>query len=1643
MRNYYLAIILTVLSTNFLYSQFSSRKAILYDEETSILTDLDGNGTLDILCALGKKNEIAWFPNSGIWDFSEKRVISIFTYNAKSVVSGDIDGDGDMDVLSASSDDNRIASYSNNGNGEFSDQQIISTDVGEAYNVYLNDLDLDGDLDVIASAFSPNELCWFENDGFGNFSDKIVLRTGTYLYRQHEVTFLDVDLDGDKDILFADQKYTNDNNIMTLHLLKNSGQANFEIVNIPYETCDAESYDQQLTCSFFDWNNDGLRDIIAKGYACSILVYYNLGNGSFNPVGEVISSTSNYTFNHISIFDFDNDGSNDFMGHSEPSAHILSQNGGQFSFQQIEYSILGFPKKCQIVDINNDGWLDITYPGDPRGKNYYHLNLNGTGWELHEGAQNFSWDTADLMSSGDINNDNRIDIVLSVQDPNNGINVGWLENLGEDQFKGQIICGSNFNNNPPNDVIIGDFTDNPNGYHQVYCEGDLIHYPFSGEFPAGCPDGVDQHYEQSLDADMDQDGDLDIVSIRPYGISLATNNGNGNFAESTLYSWTGTFGNEYVYIQLADFDNDTWLDVGYSYHYLNGLSDQNLKFGYLKNNETSYQNLVLYDYGSSPGSTALNDRPTRFADIDGDSDIDIVHSYETDNGIPTVEILLNQGDLSFVPAPSLTLSCDETINAVIIELVDVDSDSDLDLLLFGSSVTLPMYVSTNNGSGSFAPCTEMLSEFHIRREATGDSFSALTWVDMDQDGDKDLMEGPNYFSRELYWHENFGGSTYHISGYFLLDENDNGIADDFDTPVTWFPVFNPTQNTFSFSDENGYYESSAQAGEQSVLISSIPEGWEINNGISAYNINLTQEQPVSDNNNFLISPTSPLTSASASIVGEESQCNTFVDYHFNIQNTGNTIINGYRSIQIDPLCEVISTSPEPDSIVNNQFYFSVENLSYFQSQDILFELQMPSFEAIGNNLEFYLNLFGSTGEGYVLIESSELVQPLVCSYDPNDKQELTGVGEEHYITGTDYLEYLIRFQNTGTDTAEVVTIVDNLSGLLDYSSLEIITSSHDFECHIEADGQCLFVFNNIMLPDSFVNEPASHGYIKFRIKPISNLPHGTVISNHCEIYFDFNPPILTNSTYNKIYDCSLFNASFADESISACIGIPLDLDYTMEFADEILWYLDQEPVESPISSTTGMHWFKLVVSNDLCGMRSDSVLLVVNELPLAEITSSYDTDFCAGDTLVLESNITNSFWYANNEFLGEGNDFDITEGGTYVLKTLENGCWSVPDSITLIEHAAPLAIISAEEDVICGDEPISISSASGTNISWFLGNSLIGNNQEIIISEAGSYVLVVEGAFCNPASDTLEIIEGTVPELGLTLEDFSFCSNDSAVFFGNPLLNYEWTFNNSFYSIEDTISIHDSGYLSAIADNGLCTVASDTVFIESIFIPAPEISTSEITWCAEDSLHIGALSGSLLQCFQLIGEDSVLVGISDSIWVNQSGTYVFSHLSLGCESAPTNLQVNEVYVPIPVISEGENGLETENMSGYTYQWYLNDTPIEGANTAILNPDLAGFYTVSIEDINGCSSTSLEFYFAALSELKTNVISAFPNPTHDLLWLNGLTSSRYTIDVFNSMGEKVIHSISTLPLSMKSLSPGLYLLGITESKNYVVITITVE
>jgi hypothetical protein len=127
-----------------------------------------------------------------------------------------------------------------------------------------------------------------------------------------------------------------------------------------------------------------------------------------------------------------------------------------------------------------------------------------------------------------------------------------------------------------------------------------------------------------------------------------------------------------------------------------------------------------------------------------------------------------------------------------------------------------------------------------------------------------------------------------------------------------------------------------------------------------------------------------------------------------------------------------------------------------------------------------------------------------------------GYDVPHYVSPQTDLDFVIQFQNTGADTVQQVVIRDTLSAALDPATVYPGAASHPYHFDILGGGIVEFTLTNLnLLPGGGV---PSEGFVKFRVAQKSELPCETTIFNSAAIYFDFNAPVFSNTTYHTVCD---------------------------------------------------------------------------------------------------------------------------------------------------------------------------------------------------------------------------------------------------------------------------------------------------------------------------------------------------------------------------------------------------------------------------------------------------------------------------------------------------------------------------------------------
>ncbi|MGB0429433.1 MAG: T9SS type A sorting domain-containing protein [Bacteroidia bacterium] len=252
-------------------------------------------------------------------------------------------------------------------------------------------------------------------------------------------------------------------------------------------------------------------------------------------------------------------------------------------------------------------------------------------------------------------------------------------------------------------------------------------------------------------------------------------------------------------------------------------------------------------------------------------------------------------------------------------------------------------------------------------------------------------------------------------------------------------------------------------------------------------------------------------------------------------NIGNNNISGSMHADFDSLFTIDSFNLKPDSSFNNEFWWYINNIKPGKHSKVIAYISMPGVEQRGKqlkaNLSFILNdsIFG---DSVYIIDTTR--KEITCAYDPNDKTVWPSREEQNLETLFDeYLKYRIRFQNTGNDTAFNIIITDTINQNLDVSTLKILDHSHKMSVEICEKNTVKFIFRDILLPDSFVNEPESHGFVYYKIKAAKGVKENAIVTNKAHIFFDYNPDIITNKTKNLMVSefTSIGPSSFSSNNI--------------------------------------------------------------------------------------------------------------------------------------------------------------------------------------------------------------------------------------------------------------------------------------------------------------------------------------------------------------------------------------------------------------------------------------------------------------------------------------------------------------------------------
>ena len=742
-------------------------------------------------------------------------------------------------------------------------------------------------------------------------------------------------------------------------------------------------------------------------------------------------------------------------------------------------------------------------------------------------------------------------------------------------------------------------------------------------------------------------------------------------------------------------------------------------------------------------------------------------------------------------------------------------------------------------------------------------------------------------------------------------------------------------------------------------------------------------------------------------------------------------IGGTVNITITGACNYFSPSQgaiTPNTIIGNVLTYNVADfgvLSYDSSFN--FNILMDTSAALGSQICIQVSI--STPSAEINYNNNLLSQcfTVVGSFDPNDKSVYPTSTLD--ISGNRWLTYLIRFQNTGTADAEHIYITDTLSASLDWSTFNLLSSSHQPHTQVYNDGLIKFSFPNIHLPDSNTNEPASHGSVQYKIRAKDSLAIGITIENTANIFFDFNAPVITNTTSNTIINCAIPPTTV---SATLCQGEMFILNSAVYFSPGTYYQtiLTSQGCDSTvILNITILPHSENHISDSICdgtSLNFNGQILNTAGIFIDTLVNSIGCDSIVYFNLSLLPKLINQ----NTQRICEGNTFNfngqsLTLPGQYSY-TVDNsiGC----DSLVILDL-------------------IIVPTYNQFNITICNGSSFTLGNQTL--TSPGNYIdTLINSIGC----DSIVSLNLQFTNHYQIQQSVSICQNDNYYFAGN-LISQAGIYFDSLQTIIgcDSVIILDLQTIPISTSQISATICVGITYNfngQLIFNPGIYTDTLMNFLGCDSIINLNLQMNQSPTFFQSVTTCNYESFLFNGNILTQSGTYYDSLLSTnGCDSI-IELQLNVTGLT-NVITQTSNTLQTQ-ATGSAYVWINCATNqfIFGASGPSFQPFQSGNYAVAVTYGN-CIDTSSCFSFSMVglpSSIGADVIfQTHYNSNADQIQLHAekLKGNKGILRLMDISGriifQKQIENIAARNLDVeipaKGMNAGIYLLNlITERDN---------
>ena len=729
------------------------------------------------------------------------------------------------------------------------------------------------------------------------------------------------------------------------------------------------------------------------------------------------------------------------------------------------------------------------------------------------------------LYSADVDEDGFKDIISASYDNDQ---IVWYKNIGYGNFGSrQTITDSvdaptdiymaDLDNDGIIDLVSASRNDNKIAWYKNFGDGTFG--------PQQIISSVANTAQSVFAADIDGDNDIDVLSACNLNSKVVwyANDGNGNFgAEQNIANKTMP-----VSVRAYDIDNDNDLDVIFGSNYDDEV--------YVYKNNGSGLFSVSQIISNLDGIRQIDT-----INLNNDGFVDIVIASSNDDKITLYE---NNGLGSFI---SPIVVSDEEDGAFTACPVDFNNDGLQDIVT-ASMLSNKVKTFKNSGSGMFV----------VEQEFTVNGVPAAITTDIDNDGDADIISISPTDNEVIIFKNYTYGADHVIKGTCYFDENQNGIKDSIEQGLYLINTYlNPT-GLANFTDNNGGFIFVTDPG--SYTLNYIPiDNWVLTTDFSEYNITLDGDNNFYDSLDFGFYSDTSYIDIYATLTSSTARCDIDAKIWINYFNSGTVRSNAIIEFTLDDSYDHISASVSPDSIIGNKYYWEFDTLNVFSEGSIELLVHTPTFLMMGETVEHEVTILSKTGND--TYHSVILAENITCSYDPNDKRVLSsGNTSDSTIALSDTLEYTIRFQNTGNDTAYDISVADQIDTNLIVHNIEILGSSHQpLNVTVDENRTITFEFPNIMLPDSNANEVESHGFVKFRITiDPTSLPNA-LIYNTANIFFDNNPAVVTNTVSSRV-ECYINPIAPSIENTGNILSV------TTQY--QVQWYLNDSLLSNETNST--------------------------------------------------------------------------------------------------------------------------------------------------------------------------------------------------------------------------------------------------------------------------------------------------------------------------------------------------------------------------------------------------------------------------------------------------------------------------------------------